>query len=126
MRVFAGSESALVVGVMVAFDNDSANPLLLQPSQLVAKEHGDLHVRAIVIIEVSGEHQQGDLSFDAQINQVLEGFAGRAPHSLDLATILTRQCQERAVQMEICGVNKFHHTSRPDCALARIEAPHST
>src|SRR5258708_33190227 len=93
---------------MIAFDDDDANSLLLQPVELGAKEHRDLHVRTIVVIEVSGEHQQRHLLFDAQTNQALEGLAGGAPHALDLARTLTRQCQQRAVQMEIRSVNEFH------------------
>ncbi len=93
---------------MIAFDDDDANSLLLQPLQLAAKEHGDLHVRAIVVIEVSGEQKQRHLLFDAQINHALEGLTGGPPHALDLARFLTRQRQQRAVQMEIRSVNEFH------------------
>src|SRR5229473_8547834 len=110
----------LVAGVMIAFDDDGANPLLLQPPQLAAKEHRDLHVRTIVVIEVSGEHQQRYLLIDAQIDHALEGLASGPPHALDLTRFLTRQCQERAVQMEIRGVNKFHPASRRVWACVRI------
>jgi hypothetical protein len=49
---------------------------------------------------------------DAQIDQAREGFAGGPPHALDLPRLLARQRQERAVQMEIRGMNKFHRAFR--------------
>jgi hypothetical protein len=62
--------------------------------------------------------------FDAQIDHALEGLARGASYSLKLAGILTRQFPERAVQVEICGMNKFHSRFPSDWRFRGVEGLH--
>jgi len=98
----------LVVGVVITLLDDDANSLFFEPCKLITEKHRDLHIRAIVVIEITRKYNERDLLLDAQIDHALEGVAGRSTHSRDLRDILQGERLKGAVQMNIGCVNEFH------------------
>jgi hypothetical protein len=97
--------------VMIAGRQHHAHASLPQARQLRGEEQAGRVIAPIAVEHVAGDQQHCGLLFQAQLDQVLERPPRRAAQPVDRRALVPRQAQERAVDVQIGGVNDLHARS---------------
>ena len=104
-----------VGGIVVSLGDHDPDSLLVQAPQLIAQEKGDLHIGIVLVVQVSGEDQEGDPLFDGQVDQPFKGVPCCPPDTIELLFFPKGQIKKGTVQMNIGRMQEFHaHLRDPD------------
>ncbi len=96
----------LTFSVMVAVKDERTDAGLGELAHLVNEEQARVEVAPVTVIKITGYDDEGDLLVDRLSDEIVKGFAGRRPDSLRRRSRVSREPYERAVDMNIRGVDE--------------------
>ena len=108
----------LAFGVVVAVDHINGNVALAQPRHLLDEEQPGIEVAPVAVIDIAGDNDEIDRFGLRQIDHPLQGPARRPAQQIDRRAIIGRKADQRAVEMDIGGVDEFHGCLGPIQLLA--------
>jgi hypothetical protein len=97
--------SDLALRVVVAADPHDARAGLAQSGHLRGEEQAGRVVAPVTVVEIPGHEQQPRVLLQAQIDQVLERASRGTAHLRDGRSLVARESDQRAVEVQIGGVH---------------------
>ena len=96
----------LALGVVVAVQQIDRDPGGIEPAHLRREIEAGRIVAPLPVIEIAGDDHEVDPLGNGLVDQPLEGLACRAANTLRRRVLLSRQAAQRAVQVDIGGVQE--------------------
>jgi hypothetical protein len=109
-----------VVRVVVAPDHDHLDAVSAQPGHLLGEMEQGLVVRAVGVVHVPGQDDQGNGVVHGVVHQVGQCLTGRSPDFVHGRAFIPGQSVQRAVQVDVGDVEEGKHAGRAIGEAARI------
>src|SRR4029077_14626578 len=105
-------------GIVIALEEEDADPGAIEPCQFAIEEEADRGIAPFPLIDVAGDHDEGDLLGKRRIDEGAEGLAARSGEAARELLILERKPLEKAPEMQVGGMqeSEFRH-------LVFVESP---
>lgn len=94
--------------VVVAVEQVDRDVCLSKPSHLPDKEQTSVEVFPVPVVNVTGDHHEIDLLVDRMRHEVVESVARCSAQALSRRVGIGRQPPQRAVKVQVGGVDEFH------------------
>ena len=95
-------------GVVVAVEQVYRDARLAQPPHLAHEEQAGVIVLPIAVVQIAGNHHEVHLLLDGARHQPLKGLARGCAQALGRRVGIGRQADQRAVEVDVGGVDEFH------------------
>jgi len=98
----------LAFGVVVAVEQVDRNTGLVQAPHLAHEKVPGVEIFPVAVVQVARDDNEVDFEFDGFVDQVGEGIARGGAQRVDRRVLVRRQAAQRAVEVDISGVDEFH------------------
>ncbi len=105
----SGNSSSFVIfdkRIVIAADQERADPRLVQAFDLLGQEPGGLHRGLLAVVEVAGQQQRIDLLVDAEVDDPHESLPRGIADQCGELGVTERERTQRTIEMDVGGVDE--------------------
>jgi hypothetical protein len=99
--------------IVVPGNRKNGDAVFTEPSHLPAQKYSGAEIFPITVVQVACQQNEGDLFFDGQIDEILEGLAAGIAKEFSGCGLVFGQTPQWAVEVHIGCVNEFKHRHFP-------------
>ena len=100
--------------IVVALDDEDTNTRAIQPHHLLAEKQARVEILPVAVVEVTGEEHEIDACAQGLVDESFEGASRRGAQTLNRRAVVTVQSAQRAVEVQIGGVEEAHQAINSD------------
>src|SRR3546814_19735683 len=97
---------------MVAGEKEHRDFGPIQAAHGAGEIEAGAHVLPLTVEEVASDHDEIDIFVDGALYQIVESRAGGSSYVVLGQTFISRQAMERAVEMNVCGMQETKRSER--------------